>query len=389
MKSSLLVITPRLPYPPLGGDRLRIYQLCRSLSREFDLSLLSLCESKDDMKLLIPDDGVFIRVERVFHSKWRRLLGCIKSLITREPLQVGYYWSPQFAEIFQRIVPSHDGVLAHLVRMGPYIEQSPKYKIMEMTDAISLSYIRAAKHVKSVRGLFYNWEAARLAKYEKKMIALCDLTVLVSGVDAGFLQSEGTTQKVIVCSNGVDTLALPFDYSPDCKTIVFIGKNTYRSNIDAILYFHKEIMPIVQNRCPDARFKIIGEISNDLRNRLESEGALVTGRVESIREATLGASVGVCPLRFGAGVQNKLLEYLALGIPAVTSPIGLEGLDAAPGQHLAVANSIEEWVDTICKLLEDPESGRRFAMAGRAFVEQSHSWESLLGGLKNVIRQFI
>lgn len=386
MKPKLLVLTPRFPYPPIGGDRLRIYQLCKNLSCDFELSLLSMCESTEEMNQPIPDDGIFSRVERVLHGKWARIWGLFSALLSGEPLQVGYYRNSRFAQRVRELGSSHEGLLAHLIRTGSYIRTYKLPKFLEMTDAISLSYTRTSALTGRIKAMIYGWEGRRLLDYERQIVSDCDLTIMVSSVDRDFLFPNGDQPNIMVCSNGVDTREMPFSYSPDNRTIVFIGKNFAHYNVDAILYFAEVIFPIVRLRCPTAQFKVVGQIKRELELRLrELDGVIVTGPVESIANAVQHAAVGVCPLRFGAGVQNKLLEYMALGIPAVTSPVGLEGLDAIHGVHLLVAQEPQEWADHICRFLSDPEQGKGFALAGRQFVEQYHSWQSLIAPLRSAI----
>jgi glycosyltransferase involved in cell wall biosynthesis len=391
-KPKLLILTPRFPYPPVGGDRLRIYQICRSLAGEFELSLLSMCESKQEMTIPIPQDGVFSYVERVYHGRIRASLGCFAALFSSEPIQVGYYRNPEFAGRFQDLADHCDGVVAHLIRTGAYLTRCSLPKVVEMTDAISLTYQRggAITSWNPIRALLYRLEANRLIKFEREIVRTVDLTVLVSAIDRDFLLADAAGREIQVCANGVDTNAFPFDYSPDERTIVFIGNNRAQHNVDAILYFVDQILPSIRVRRPGVQFKVIGPISDRLKRRLEREiGVIAVGEVKNVADAVKGASVGVCPVRFGAGIQNKLLEYMSLGIPAVTSEIGKEGLDVVPGEHLLVASSVREWADQICALLENTDLGRRVAQNSRSFVELEHSWPARMKPLLKSINDLI
>lgn len=388
-KRRILVLTPRFPYPPVGGDRLRIYNICRQLSSEFELSLLSMCDSAEELEMTIPHDDIFSSVDRILHARWRRVAGCLRAIPSKTPLQIGYYRNPIFARRLRQLIPLHDGVLAHLIRTGAYIREYRIPKILEMTDAISLSYERTVAHAGPLRKLLYGMEAKRLKQYERDIARDCDLTIMVSKVDREFLFQSGNDREILVCSNGVDTQAFPFRFCPDGKTIVFIGKNIAHYNVDGILYFVDEIFPLVKARCKDAQFKVIGQIRPDFKSELERRGVIVTGPVTSVADAARGASVGVCPLRIGAGVQNKLLEYMALGIPAVTSEIGLEGIDAVPNVHLLTAGTPVEWADRICNLLKDREAARDLALAAREFVETHHSWSSTIAQLSASLSQII
>lgn len=379
-RAKIVVLTPRFPYPPVGGDKLRIYNLCKYLSRDFDLTLLSLCTSREEMSVPVPDDGVFVQVERVYHSKLKSVAGCLAAMPTRKPLQVGYYYSAEFARRLERFLPFNDGVLAHLIRTGAYLEDCKKAKIVEMTDAISLTYRRRAEIIKNPFGaLLYGLEGRRLLDFERKVICHFDLSILVSPVDREYLLGGAENDKVQVCSNGVDTEKFPYQYNPDGKTIVFIGNNTALHNANAISSFAAKIFPKIRMRLPNAQLKVIGKIHNHLKRSLERQsGVIVTGGVGSVPEAAMQATCGICPVLWGAGVQNKMLEYMSLGIPAVTSPIGLEGIDAKPGVHLLIAESDEEWVNQICGLLEKPLSGEMLAREARKFVEEHHSWDALI-----------
>lgn len=389
MKSRILVLTPRWPYPPIGGDRLRISEICKYLAARFELSLLSLCESVQEMDAPPPPDGVFARTVRVYHPPSRRLAGMARALPTDIPMQVGYYRNPEFARRLAELAPANQALFAHLVRTAPYLLPWRMPRIVEMTDAISLAYRRIAEHSRGPRRLAYMAESRRLARFERRIISACDLTVLVSAVDRDSLDLGSETSRVLIASNGVDAAALPYDCSPDGRTIVFIGKNLFAPNADAILYFVQEVLPAVQARVPRATFKVVGEIHPDFAERLRAQGVIVTGRVPSIRESTRHGSVAVCPLRFGAGVQNKLLEYMSLGIPAVTSPVGLEGLHALPGTHLFVAATPQQWADRVVELLEQPALACGIAHAARRFVEDRHSWAAHLEPLAQRIHRVL
>lgn len=388
MKAKLLVLTPRFPYPPIGGDRLRIYHLCRQLASDFELSLLSMCASHEEMEVPPPHDGVFQRIDRVFHGRSQRLLGLLKVLPSKTPLQVGYYRNPDFSRRLAELAPHHDGVLAHLVRTANYVLSCPQPRILEMTDAISMSYLRTHDHQlkNPLWAAVYRQDAQRLRQYERELIDRMDLTILASAVDRDYIVPGDGKEKTFVCPNGVDAETFRYQFAPDGETIVFIGNITAYHNIDAVLYFIHEVLPLIRSRNPRVRLKVVGKIKHKLQRRLERyPGICVTGTVDSVPHAVRGASVGICPVRFGAGIQNKLLEYFALGIAAVTSPIGLEGIDATPCLHLLVARTPEEWAGHVCRLLDNRELARTLAIAGRELIERHYSWDSRMAPLRAAI----
>jgi glycosyltransferase involved in cell wall biosynthesis len=379
-KKRLLVLTPRFPYPVVGGDRLRIYQVCKALSGRFSLTLLSLCESDTEMSMPLPVDGVFDRVERVLLTRSRSYLNTLLSVASSTPLQVAYYRSAAFARAVERLLPNHDGVLSHLIRCAEYVKDVSKPRILEMTDAISLNYERVRQH-KNAGGLkaqVYRLEAKRLMAYERKIVDEFDLSVLVSETDKVHL--VGTDhEKVMVCSNGVALDHLPFkDRRESNPVIVYIGNMTSVQNMDACLYFAKDVMPLISQRVK-AIFRVVGRIKDGDAAKLRAFANVeVTGPVDDMAAAVEDARLGVCPVRLAAGVQNKVLEYMALGLPVVTSSIGLEGFAAQPEQDLLVADTPEGYADAIARLWHDDALHKRLARNGHAYVNAHHQWEGRL-----------
>jgi glycosyltransferase involved in cell wall biosynthesis len=383
-KKRLLVLTPRLPYPVIGGDKLRIFNLCRVLSRQYSLTLLSLCETVEEMSCELPRDGVFDRVERVYLSKTRSYINTLLALPTRTPLQVAYYRSRAFAAAVERLLPSHDGVLVHLIRCAEYVRRSDKPRVLEMTDAISLNYSRV-KELRNPRGFksrVFSLEAKRLLDYEKAIVDDFDLSLLVSQTDKDYLFPHASAGKVVVCSNGVDLTGLPYSgRSMASRLLIFIGDMRTVQNQDMCHFFAEEVLPLLRKRA-DYRFRIVGSIAPALAERFRTyEGVEVTGRVVSVADAALDGAIGVCPMRIGAGVQNKILEYMALGLPVVTTMLGYEGLGAGSEQDLLIANTPEEFVERIEWFTANEAGAVEMAGRARTFVEQEHGWGQMVAPL--------
>ena len=380
-KKRLLVLTPRLPYPVIGGDRLRIYQVCKALSARFSLTLVSLCETPEEQNLAIPNDGVFDRVERVLLTKSRSYLNTLMVLPTSTPLQVGYYRSAAFQEAVDRLLPQHDGVLSHLIRCAEYARHAAIPKFLEMTDAISLNYgrVRALKSSGGLRNLLYRFEAVRLNRYEHEIISDFDLSILVSDIDRDFLIGGCESDSILVASNGVDLSSMPFIARHKSRpVIVYIGNMTTVQNMDACMYFGSKVLQILRQH-HDVIFRVVGRIdANDAEQLRKFPGVEVTGSVDCIAEAVRDARIGVCPVRLAAGVQNKVLEYMAVGLPVVCSRIGYEGLHAIPERDLLLADTPDEYAVQIKKLWSDNSLRAELAQNARKYVEAHHDWTAKL-----------
>lgn len=380
-RKRILVLTPRFPYPVVGGDRLRIYEICRELSKHYELSLLSLCESEAEMCSPPPTDGVFGKIERVFLPRWRSVLNVLAAVPGQTPLQIAYYQSAAFAGRVRELLPEHDLCIAHLIRTGHYVRQAGTPVILEMTDAISLNYrrVRELEKVRGFKSWVYRFEAERLLRYERAALESFAAVTLVSELDRAFLLDGRGGGNVVVCSNGVDLDALPFrERRTSEPAIAFIGNMASIQNLDACFYFAEEILPRVRGRLR-CTFRVVGRIgASDARRLRAMDGVEVFGNVESVPEAVGNARVGVAPVRLGAGVQNKVLEYMALGLPVITSPVALEGLQARAGSDLLVAATPEEYAVQLETLWHDEVLRTRLAASAYRYVRENHSWAGRL-----------
>ncbi|AGH43752.1 glycosyltransferase [Paraglaciecola psychrophila] len=374
----IVILTPRFPFPVIGGDRLRIYFLCKELSKHFSLTLLSLCESKEEMEMDVSDDTVFDNIERVYMPKWRSYFNCLCCLPTKTPLQVAYYKNNEFQKKLITLSKVNDAVFSHLVRVSEYTKNINLPKIIELTDAISMNYERVSGLAKSFgfKNLVYSLEQSRLKKYEKSIATKFDYSVLVSQIDKDYLfhPDDAVYERVLVCSNGVDTQTLSYEYGKGYKQLIFIGNLYSIQNLDAAYWFAKNVMPSLRE-IDDYTFKIVGRIkSNDAKKFDQFDAVYLTGSVESILDEVRGSLAGICSVRLGAGVQNKILEYMSLGIPTITSSTGLEGIEATPDKNILVADKPSEYINAILKLSKDATFAETISLNARNYVVSKHSW---------------
>lgn len=391
-RTRLLVLTSRYPYPVVGGDRLRLYRLCVELAKDHELTLLSLCDDPADLTAPLPTDGVFAQVERFYLPTWRSWLASLWAIPSRTPLQVAYYRCRRFTRRAAELAAEHDGVLAHLIRTGDAVADLPGPKFLELTDAISLNYERAKtasqRHWYDPRTIAYRIETGRLKPYEQQIVTRFDRSFLVSGVDLDHLFDAGDPRrdKVLVCGNGVDLDGLDYRFAPEGEDVAFIGNLKSLQNYDAALHFAADVLPLVRAVRPSVRFRVIGRIDEAKAAVLAGyDGVDVVGEVDDVAAAAAGAGVGAAPLRIGAGVQNKVLEYFALGLPTVSTPLALEGFGAVDGQELMVAESAADQAAAVLRLLDDRVFAEQVAQAARRYVDAHHSWTQVLAPLREVV----
>lgn len=382
-RGRILLLTPRWPYPVIGGDRLRIWHLARALSQHHDITLLSLCQTVEELRAAPPQDGVFSSVHRVHLPRWRSWLQMLAALPSQVPLQVAYYRSARFQQEVDRLLPSHDLLACHLARTAPYAGSARVPRWLEMTDAVSLTMQRAAdlstRPWIDPRHWAYRIEARRMRASERRLLDAFDLVSLVSPIDAGALQA-GEHAAMMVAPNGVgmpSAALAPAGRRP--PNIALVGRMDSLANRDALWFFVRDVLPRVRMRVPAAALHVVGHVAPADAARLSREpGVHLAGTVARLEDALQHCRVGVCPVRMGAGVQNKMLDYLAHGLASIASPIGLEGLDLTPGQHALCARSADEWVALTSALLLDDARSSALGEHGAAWARQHGSWERAL-----------
>jgi sugar transferase (PEP-CTERM/EpsH1 system associated) len=242
----------------------------------------------------------------------------------------------------------------------------------------------------------YRREAERLLAYEHRVTQAFDAVAFVSDAEAGLFKRlipEGA-HKVFGLSNGVDTEyfspdhALPAPYAPQERAIVFTGAMDYWANVDAVSWFASEVFRAVRDKVPDARFYIVGaRPTAEVQKLATIPGVVVTGSVLDIRPYLAHAALAVAPLRIARGIQNKVLEAMAMAKPTVVSPEALEGIAAVPGQELLLARNGEEFRQQCVALLEGNVAtpGNSLGERARARVMTDYSWDHHLMGLDRVL----
>jgi len=373
----------------VGGDRLRTFQVVKHLSRRHRVTIASFVEHAQEADAAAPYRDLYERLIPVVLPKEQSHLNCLRGLASSDPLQVHYYASSAMRAAVRGELATgrYDAVFCHLIRMAQYLPDDPGVrKVLDFCDAISLLHARSSplRHGVGWSSLVNAVEARRVGPYERSCLHRADVSIFISAVDADYFQRAGAKGRIGVMSNGVDIDAFPFhDGARDENRIVFVGNMRTFPNTDAVVYFVEEVLPLIRVARPETTFYIVGnEPPRRVQKLHDGEHVIVTGRVDSVVPYLAGAAVAVAPMRAAVGIQNKILESLAIGTPVVTTHMGAEGLDP---DLLAVADSPQAFARATLELMQNETRRRERSRAGRAYVETHCSWDQALSVLDSFL----
>jgi glycosyltransferase involved in cell wall biosynthesis len=386
----ILVVLSRLPYPLDKGDKLRAFHQIKELSKNNEVYLFCLNNSPIhplSMEVL----SSFIKDIHVANfNKIDGLIGLATSFFDGTPFQTGYYSHSRnikaFKEYCNKIKP--DVLFYQFVRTAKY--SCVNYpKVLDYQDALSANMEGRALKSKYIKKFLFNLEAKRLRKYEAKMFDIYDKLTIIVQADKKEIKHP-RQEEIIVLPNGVDNSY--FEYkAPQEKEfdIIFSGGMSYAPNVVAANYLGKEIMPLVWKQLPNAKLVIAGANPSSTVKNLESENIKVTGWVDDMKEYYGKSKIFIAPMQIGTGLQNKLLEAMAMNLPCITSTLANEALVANPNENILIANTPQENANQIISLLTNSQLANNIAKSGNDFVKINYRWETYGKLLENVLKQAI
>jgi sugar transferase (PEP-CTERM/EpsH1 system associated) len=385
---NLCFVTPRFPYPTVRGDQVRTYHQIRTLSERHRITLVAGYDRLPNTAARTEMERWCERIETVplggFPALFRLAGG---ALTTRLPLQVLYYASPAFHRVLARTLATqhYDLVHASLIRTAPYVMNIAPPVVIDLTDALGRSIAARIPHAPPPLRALYAFEGKRVERYERELCKRFPRLVVSAQADAVALQVKNVT----VIPNAVNAAAFPF--APDQREddlIIMTGNMGYHPNVDGAVWFATEIFPIIRQARPGARLRLVGARPSPAVRALERlPGVTVTGEVPNIYDHLRQATMAVCPIRCGSGIQNKVLEAMSSGTPLISTPHGNEGVGALPEHELLIAGDAQTFARASIALLNDPKRRRELAHAAHDRILRDFTWEQHARSLEAVYAQ--
>lgn len=393
----ILVVLPRFPYPLEKGDKLRAYHQIVELAKRHDIYLFCVSHKKvapGDIDVLRPHckEIRIVPVNRFVAAK-----NIVANWLASKSLQLGY-WNTVATKCAYRKFEAQvqpDVVYNQMVRTMPLVARSHYPKVMDFQDALSLNAERRMERSKGLWRYILHYEFKMLRSSEYNAFSIFDDLTIISDVDSEAIPHKKNGEIKIV-PNGVD-----FDYfSPEAEIknwkpeetydILFAGNMSYAPNVNAARYLVEEIMPLVWAKRPQTTVLLAGAAPKHSVSRLADDSrVVVSGWLDDIRTAYASSHIFIAPMRIGSGLQNKLLEAMAMRLPCVTTPICNSSLRAQDGQQVLVGNTPAQLADSLLSLLLDPQRADALADEGLRFVHQNYGWPAAVAKLETVLTQVL
>ena len=385
-RPTLVFIASRFPFPLEKGDKLRGYNLIKGLSKTHQIHLIALTNEPinqswyDEIAPFVINIDIF-----PLHNigQWLRLFACI---FTQQPFQLAFFTSfnikRKIKKRLSEINPDH--IFCQMIRPAEYVKNYHRcYKTIDYMDTLSIGMERRAKKAPWYTRWIYHMEAARLKEYEQRIFNYFEFQTMISQQDVHYI-AHPDQRKIKVIPNGIDTdFFHPMENHKTMYDLVFVGNLSYAPNIDATRWFATHVL----SHEPQWRLLIAGANPSSafIQSLKKYPNIDVEGWQPDIRSAYSKGTIFIAPMQIGTGMQNKLLEAMAMGLPCVTTPLASEALEVTPGHELLVGRTAEELTAHIKYLLNNPNDAKIIGEQGRKMVSNTYSWESAVNTLNELI----
>lgn len=388
----ILFLTSRLPYPPHRGDRVRTYHFLRALGQEHEITLVSFIQNAEEREHLAALGPFCQAIHVVPLTAAQSAMAAVTNVWRKRPLQALFYQSPAMRKLVDRLLAEQafEVAYAHLFRMAPYVSgHNSLYRIIDFTDLISHEIAASLPFQPPTWRAVYRFEQPRIAAFEEEVARWADEIWFISRRDLDLFGGHSHHAALHVVPNVVARApAPPEGRHHDAANILFVGNLDVYHNVDAVNFLAREIMPRVWQVLPHANLNVVGAGSAEGLRHLNADPRVrIIGFVPDLKAAYRANAVFAAPLRFAAGTQNKVIEAMAAGMPAVLTGAVLAGLDAGSREVALVAEDAGGLARQIVRLIQDESLQARLGAAGQAFVSECFSHTAVTDHMRDLMRR--
>lgn len=377
----------RLPYPPLAGGKRETFKLVESLAAEGHA--VDLVAYSDDPGLAAEmESAVDCAVHTVPGLPDRTSANLLRNLVSRDPLPVMKADTAEFREAVRERARNADVVHLHALQTSFLAADGALTTptVVRFNNVKHEIYRQFARFTDNpVKAAYAYLQYYKTREYEQSIPAASDLTLTITPEDRERLLVDDVDAEIDVLPAGVDLSE--FDllaHDPESSVVTFFGSMDYHPNEDAVLWFVRNVLPLIREQRSDVTVEIVGKApSREIRDLGEQHDVRVTGFVEDLGEHVSRAGVVVLPIRVGTGIRMKALHAMAMGKPLVSTPLGVQGIAVTDGQHASLAEEPAAFATAVLELLADPERQSQYRSEARALVEREHDWPTITHQLED------
>jgi polysaccharide biosynthesis protein PslH len=394
----ILFLCHRVPFPPDKGEKIRAFHQLRALAARHEVDVFTLADDPRDLehRSVLQDYCQRLTIARIYPRLAR--VRSLPYLFTRTPLTIPYFYSAKLQAEVRKAMSSrsYDRLYVYCSAMAQYVpwdlrssstsgSSTPASAIPVLIDLVDVDSDKWSQYADAARfpySAVFRKEAQTLRAYEREVCEKADCILVSTEREAGLVRQIAEAARVHVVSNGVNTAhftASQLNRDPSLPTIIFTGDMSYFPNQKGVIFFARQVLPLVRREIPEVRFLIVGRNPDRRVQQLqEIERVEVTGFVPDVRPWLREASVAVAPLRIAAGVQNKILEAMSAGLPVVATTRAAQGLRPEVVDLVEIADTAEEFARKVVHLLRNPQLAQTNGLKGRHRVAINYDWQGAL-----------
>lgn len=400
MRHEVLFLAHRIPFPPDRGDKIRSHHILRRLARLAPVHIGTFADDDGDMAEEVELATLAHSYHLVRRAKPLAFAG-LHSLVSGKPISLHAFWDRSMADYVTRVLAERPigTIFVFSGQMGQYVPSDFAGRvIVDLVDVDSAKFEAYSANTDGPMARLYAREGRLMRGEEARLAQRAAATLLISRAEADLFQSRlsGTAPgNIRVLRNGTDSaffdpaaaMAEPRLETCGSPRLIFTGQMDYPPNVEAVVRATQRIMPLVRQSWPEASFHIVGRSPTEEVTALDGiEGTRVWGKVDDVRPWLKGSDIALIPLEIGRGVQNKVLEAMAMGLPTVLTPAAATGIAGQDREQFLVAESDADLALAVRRLAADTAWARMIGLEARRFVVENLSWQSALADLSQIIR---
>ncbi len=383
---NILYVMYRFPYPLDRGDKLRAFNQIKFLSKS---NKIFLCSITNDFVTEAEINILKQYCENIFIfsiPQSKIYINFLKNLILQKPIQNAYVFDKNIDKKINEIITDKniDHAISLMVRPADYLANKKIKTTLDYQDTLSIGFKRRSESLGFFKKIVYKLEALLLKKYEHDLFDKFDNKIIITDEDRT-LFPHPERENIQIVGNGIDLDYFTPKSLEKTYDLIFVGNMSYEPNIVSMHYLVNNIFPLIKKEMPQVKLLIAGADPVESVKKLASDDIVVSGRIDDIRQAYDSGKIFIAPMQLGTGLQNKLLEAMAMCLPVITSELCNKALGGTEGKHLLIGRSDKEYVDYCIELLTNPAKAEKLAHEAYIFVKENFSWEAINAELERII----